>query len=1798
MPRVERRSVPLAEKVSSEELDDEVLEVSPEAIETSPRPPASVPPAPPSARPPSARPKPAAPNTLSTLPLPQRAGPESELDLDDLAPDEEVVAAALDHSPPPPPVRRKVLGSKPMSSHPPPPVPPRPTGAPAAPRPEASVSIHPDAYGDIPELLDEPGPSLADREAVARELVALCLTELKETRDKARRARLHYECARLCEMPLGDLDAALDHYQQARALASQHGPTIAGLRRVRMLRGEWEAAQKALAEEIEIAPGPGERAALYYLRGVLFEQRLGRPSDARANYAAALAQIPGDVASLRALLRSARRERRHAEVLSLLERLAEAAEQDPGLFAARAAARARAAETEGGEPSEVLPFYQRAIEADPLASGALLHAERITSALGQFQELALLGKRRVELLLDPSRRAAALLSTAEVTAERLGDRKAALALLEQASRETPSDSAPLLRLAELYHQQGDHTDELRTLLRLEHLETETSMKVELRLRIAELYRHRLDSLGDAITWFEKARELAPSHPGAADSLADLYRLREDWRGLVHVLAGREAASKDLDQRAALHIELAELFERKLEDRAAAINSLKAAVGLVPDHPGAFRALSRLLHSERRFAELVEVHEAAVDLAGDDAEAISHLLAIAQLAEDLLSSPTGALSAYQRILEREPRHLLALRGVQRVAVTAGQPEIAIVSLQREADQVVDPARKVPLLLRAAEIADRQVGSLEQATALYKQVVGLSPTNRPALSALGRIYRGAGHHKELIQTMQLELGVMSSRQERSQHLLRIGQVAEDLLADDALALATYQKALSEDPDSRHAASCVKRTLERRGERAALARILETQLHHEKDTQAKLALSLELARLYELCLGKPKEALHAYDVALATDEASHVARDGRIRCLALLGEHKMLAAALDQLADDPSDQASMLWALLLSAEVHEGELGLPVEAAKRYERVLAARPGHRGALEGLERIYNQTGDGVALLAVQKKQVGSYELATERVASLRELARILETDSPEAARGRAEAAAAILELVPEDERALAIVELGLLTTKNAVGLAGVDRTRIATAVAADARSAARTRLGEFLEASQPEQALALHRPALGEDPENIGAARGVTRLAEQLGRVELLVEAAESESRVVQSPERVSSLFRRAASLEQAAGREDEAVRILHRCLSLHPDDAACAQDLYRLLASGGRYEELVESLQTAATRAHNPDVRAGHWISVARLLSGARKDLPAAIAALLRVEKSQPAHFPTLIELAELYIRDRQWKAAATRLEKALSITQEEEQARPARLRLAEIYHEHLDRTPEAVRLLREVLRHAPDDRSALRRLLYIEVEARNASARATAEAWVKVSSGSELAEALTLLGRLQRDAGQVKEALASMTRAVELSGHNPKGASRDVVRLLEAEAQKGRTPEWSLYEQALRAYIGSLAPASERAKACHELARVYFDRLSDAQNGEAALRKGLELSPEATPLLVELCGRLVSLRAFDRALPELYRLIDREPLSRDVWTLLTDTFDALGKNADTHLATGALVLLGGGSELQRSTWSSRQARPALVAEGSAAYSFPRALEGGLPEQTRALLGQLTSLLSKVYPNEVSRHRLSAKDRVPQRGVHPVRPLLDRVLRAFRGIELDLYPTQAGGQMGLLLADPIGLIVPADFVGLTEVEQTFCLARYVSAAALLGAAAPTALGLGGTEQLLAAASHALVPEAATQLDGETLELSRRLSKALPWLAKGRFEEAARRYAHSAPGHLAEGMEEDLISACRMALVLCDDLTPLGLIEQQGERLLGLVPGQVSRLRSRLLAFWVSEQAMAMRREMGLGS
>ena len=92
------------------------------------------------------------------------------------------------------------------------------------------------------------------------------------------------------------------------------------------------------------------------------------------------------------------------------------------------------------------------------------------------------------------------------------------------------------------------------------------------------------------------------------------------------------------------------------------------------------------------------------------------------------------------------------------------------------------------------------------------------------------------------------------------------------------------------------------------------------------------------------------------------------------------------------------------------------------------------------------------------------------------------------------------------------------------------------------------------------------------------------------------------------------------------------------------------------------------------------------------------------------------------------------------------------------------------------------------------------------------------------------------------------------------------------------------------------------------------------------------------------------------------------------------------------------------------------------------------------------------------------------------------------------------------------------------------------------------------------------------------------------------MPWLSKGRFEEIAGRYVADIPGNLSAVLAEVHRAALRIALVLSDDLSSLGLIKERGPRLLGLDPADIVQTIEDLLRFWVSPNAMAIRRQVGL--
>ncbi|HSC88500.1 MAG TPA: hypothetical protein VLC09_14555 [Polyangiaceae bacterium] len=1630
--------------------------------------------------------------------------------------------------------------------------------------------------------------SVFERKAAAQALIDVLRVQLESAKDKSRRGRLHYEWARLLEEPLGDLAGALEHYQKAHEATPEHEPSIVGARRVRLRRGEYEAALPWFDAQLRLARTPLARAELAYEKAMWLEGPLGRPGEARKALEAARELSPHDAALQRALSRARRRDQAWVELERSLEAQAQDADEDAGLSAARLAERARLVEVKRRDLDGAAALLQSAFGKASGATVALSDLERLHGAQ-RPHELAALLEEKVRLSQDPQVRAAVLVRLARVHVDRLGELDAGARALERAHAEQPADAVTLRELSLVYERAGDTAGLRSALERRVQLSGSRDEKLELLGRLGLSSERELGDAAAAIADYERARALDPAHPGITDALLRLYERAGDAERRIVVLLGIAEGAQLPARRAEALFQVATIEERERGQRERAVAALEQALGIAPGHTAAFAALTRLLAEFGRHVDLVEQYERAVERAEDDATAFVWLFKIGRVHEDALGAPGRALDAYQRILARSPHHLDALLAAERAAARAGDSAARVGLLETQAHLLPAP-RKLQLLTRAAELAAVELGSESRALSLLDQVLALDARFAPALDALRRVHERAGRVTDLIAVYEKELALASDGPSRARLCFAIGELYERQLAQDEPAIAHYKKALEHDANHEPSSHALVRRLLAAERYDELARQAAREVERHAEPAQKAEWALRLGQLYENRLKKLPEALKAYELAATHAPGSRQAIDGRQRILAASANHKALVAALDEDAATTSEPLVRLQARLRAAEVLRDELGQLDEAAARYVAVLEEQPGHVGALLALEHLWGELGDPAALVRVLNQQVESLAHLPERVAALRELVRLgAGSTEPQPA------LAAILQHLPDDRRALERLELEHLRSGDSVGLARVDAVLSRDEASPALAAAHATRWAEQLEGHEPWKALGHYRRALQLDPENIAAARGISRVATTSTDPSLLLEAAEAEARVTADVASAARLFAAAAEALRARGDTEGAAAALERALAVDPEQFAAARALHELLTASGGFDRLVDSLSSAAQRATSQQARTGHWIAVARTHANHRGDLPAALTALLRVEKSEPNHPATLLELGELYMRDKQFQQAATRFERAAKLSLSPAQLLQTRLRLAALYQEHLGRAADARRLLGEVLEGEPLHREALRRLIALQMAERDSSAVETARAWVQASEGAEKAEGSTTLGRLYRDGGRFDEARAAFEAAVELVGVGEPGAGADLRQLL---AERGDREGWEGYARALTRFIESGRAPEATAEAYVELGRVYLDELSDANRGFPALERGLAALPEARALRVEYSSRLMHARRHAQALDELRKLLALEPARVDTWRDLVTTFDALGRNAEAHLAHGPLVLAGGGNELVRSTWQARVARPALVPADALDASTLQLFSPDVSAEAETFLSQLSELGTKLFGPGLERFQLSSRDRVSSRSTHPLRPLFDRVLRAFGVAEMDLYPaSEYEGAATLVLTDPLGLVVPRSFAGLSEVEQVFVFSRFVASVAR-GPYLVDVLNDPELNDLVLAGGRWVEPRfAPNRSSGGDLEaIGRRIGKALPWLAKGRFEEAARRFVQSRP---VDGAALGLAlrrAALRTALVVADDVSPLLLLQRTRGAVVGLTPEESKAAQLDLLQWWVSEPSIEARKRAGL--
>ncbi len=478
-----------------------------------------------------------------------------------------------------------------------------------------------------------------------------------------------------------------------------------------------------------------------------------------------------------------------------------------------------------------------------------------------------------------------------------GDVAGAIAAAEAAaaSDDENEDLAALEMLERLYLQTDDLTAASEAIGRQLAIVEDQAARATLWKRRARLYRNSQGKDGEVYRCLKEAHACAPADPEIAYQLRISAMVRSEW-ALAASLLYREIASAPTPRdRGALHLELALIYDEKLDDPDQAQVNYEQALAFDPTIPAAklplakrYEAQGRMLDAARLYDEAAPIarpidRASIVEAAARCRDAAAKAAPETDLATKLeCAEAAGDLDAARELAHQlwkdEPGNALAFRTLaiahHGTGDLAALTEITTVRATH-ADAAEERAR---IWLDVAQLAD-EVGQLEQAARAYDLALIEDPGHINALDARGGLAFRQGDYATA-DMIYRDLGTGESLLGDDELANRRSIIAEKLHRDDE-ALALARQAVASAPGRRDFVLRVQELATRLGdlETAIGAARVALDLVPLEDHEGRLAAHFALVGLLR----------EVGDLERATTHLEHIVRD-----------HPHETRALEALAD----------------------------------------------------------------------------------------------------------------------------------------------------------------------------------------------------------------------------------------------------------------------------------------------------------------------------------------------------------------------------------------------------------------------------------------------------------------------------------------------------------------------------------------------------------------------------------------------------------------------------------------------------------------------------------------------------------------------------------------------------------------------------------------------------------------------------------------------------------------------------------------------------------------------------------
>ena len=1319
--------------------------------------------------------------------------------------------------------------------------------------------------------------------------------EAEEEEDAAAKVAVYREMVEIYRDQLSLEMMVIKTYDQILKLDPENAEAMAELTETYESAGRWTDLINILGKRADASEDPTEKIALLNRVADLWVERFNNYNKAIGPLEQVLALDPTDRKAIDTLKNVYQKRRAWRPLLELLTKEAELFEgmekRDRLIEMAKLAAE-RLSDHDGAAA-----LWWQVLELDADAPEALPTLEKLTERKKDWEGLGRVLEMRVDRSTDPGEKAALLTKLGTVFKDRAKDPAKAADAWSRLLEVQPGNAKAMRSLKDayglakdwealekLYADAEDYEGLVEVLGIAADRADDDETKIKLSFRCAELYDEPIGQPDRAVRHYERVLSVDDKNIRAAQALVPIYQRAEKWSRLMGALEVVLDGTEDPEERVLRMDELRDLAATRMNNRALAFNWASRAFEEMPLDPGVREVLEASAEAANAFDELVDLFKRKLEaFEGDERLEIERK--IANLSMERLGAVDDAVAGYRSILAANPNDKNALAALDEIFRSTGRWDDLVEIFERRIEGTEDSTERRDLTMEMARLYEEGMDKPARAAAHYRTVLESFPEDAEALQALERIFLLSEQWDELVQVLEqrrnlAEIGTGEWREisfqmsriaaEELEDLQRAMSLHKELLETspgDAEAIESMAAFLKEDSLRVGVASFLRPHLELAEDWRRLAWALTILNEAAQDRAERLALSVDLADVYELRMEDERIAFDTLAAALKENPADTSLWDRMGSLSERLGLPEELAKHLSEAYGKELDEAEAQELAGRLAKLYDMELGRTADAEPYYVKVLEADPGNETAFASLEGLFTSTERWDDLLGLYRKSLEAEAAAVPRLDLLLKVCFIVDEmnrDVPAAI----DAYRAVLEEDPGNNEAVRALtglyeeagrwdDLSALLRNELEGASGSDAVQL------------RYRLGEIAEhfLKNPAQAMDYYEQVIEEDADHLRVQEALERLLENddlrqraatvLARNYEHQGAAEPLARVLmialedpemEPSERVEVLTRVADLRERRLGDPDGAFEALSVAFVAEPDNEYVSEEISRVAAENGMESVLCDLLdEVIPNTLDDPALATSLMAQAARIYDERLGDLEKAEQAyrrLLEFDKDNPeTALPAVEALDRLLTGKEAWQELLDVLRVKVTLCGDPMDQKDILHRMAEIEESILERPKAAVTLFAEILEIDEADMPALFGLerLYDRLEEWIDLIEVLRKRALIESSADARTELYLRVARLfEERLEDVDEAIAAYNQVCDEAGPDAE-AQNALARLYQA------TSRWQDLYDVREAQEPLLDDQTARAQMLFEMGDLLRTKLNDPDRAVEKLGQALEIDP---------------------------------------------------------------------------------------------------------------------------------------------------------------------------------------------------------------------------------------------------------------------------------------------------------------------------------------------------------------